>query len=177
MIVEYVTAGDSNRQRNGPVVDEAQPVSQTEEPAVRRPQAGARVALKVPVNAEYHRVARLLVTGLAQRLGVTWDGIEDLKLAVSEACGLVVQEGTATADAVLSLQFLIGEGTLDILIEGPPGGGVRPGVDGEEDLEATGMGLFFIQSLMDQVDYSVGRQACAQVRMVKRLFADEEEET
>jgi len=177
--VEQVAAGDGNLKPGLPVgvADKTVEVRiVSEELAVKPPQAGSRILLKVPCQAEYYRVCRLLVSGLAQRLGLPWDTIEDLKLAVSEACGLVAQEGTIGPECIVTVQLLVGEETLDILVDGPPGGGVETRVESDADeLESTGMGLFFIQSLMDSVDYSVGRNQCAQIRMVKRVYEGDDE--
>jgi serine/threonine-protein kinase RsbW len=44
------------------------------------------VTLVIPCNSEYISVVRLLVSGLASKLGFTSDDIDDLKMAVSEVC-------------------------------------------------------------------------------------------
>lgn len=44
------------------------------------------VYLTIPAKPDYVGIARLAVSGIANRMGFSYDDIEDLKLAVSEAC-------------------------------------------------------------------------------------------
>ena len=57
-----------------------------------------KVELSIPSISEYVGVARLAVAGVASRLKFTHEEIEDIKIAVSEACTNAVQyaygEGT-----------------------------------------------------------------------------------
>ncbi|MCU1356168.1 MAG: putative anti-sigma regulatory factor, serine/threonine protein kinase [Acidimicrobiales bacterium] len=48
------------------------------------------IRLTLPALASYARVARLAVTGLASRLGFTYDELEDLRIAVGEVFGVLV---------------------------------------------------------------------------------------
>lgn len=48
------------------------------------------IRLTLPAVASYARVARLAVTGLASRLGYTYDELEDLRIAVGEIFGVLV---------------------------------------------------------------------------------------
>ena len=49
------------------------------------------IEMKVPAKAQYVGVARLAISGIASRLGFTYDDIEDLKIAASEAVTNAVQ--------------------------------------------------------------------------------------
>jgi serine/threonine-protein kinase RsbW len=44
------------------------------------------IVLTIPAEAQYVGVVRLTVSGIANRLGFHYDDIEDIKLAVAEAC-------------------------------------------------------------------------------------------
>lgn len=53
------------------------------------------VTLSIPRLAEYVGVARLAILGVASRLNFSYDEVEDLRLAVGEACTGAVEKGPA----------------------------------------------------------------------------------
>jgi anti-sigma regulatory factor (Ser/Thr protein kinase) len=53
------------------------------------------ISLRIPSNAEYVRVVRLAVTGIASRMPFSYEDIEDIKLAVSEACNNAILHAQA----------------------------------------------------------------------------------
>lgn len=50
-----------------------------------------RVDLTVPATTQHLRLVRLTASGMAADLGFTVDQIEDLRLAVDEACAVLVE--------------------------------------------------------------------------------------
>jgi hypothetical protein len=62
------------------------------------------VELKVPVSADYVSVVRLLVSGLANRLGLPLEEVENLKLVVAEAFMTMVHSSEQAA-GLLSLKW------------------------------------------------------------------------
>ena len=69
------------------------------------PMSADEVRLALPAAPEYARIARLTVSGLATRLGFTYDEVEDLRIAVGEACSLLLgpDGGSGTLTIVYGL--------------------------------------------------------------------------
>ena len=59
----------------------------------------------MPAVPELLRVARLTAAGLANRLGFSYDEIEDVKIAVDELCFVLV--GSKGRDGTLSLTYVL----------------------------------------------------------------------
>ena len=80
------------------------------------------VRLVVPAGPEFVRLARVTATGLASRLGFSYDEIEDLRLAVDELCHAVI--GPSGRMGIVSLRYVIEEGGLCVEGHGhfDPGG-------------------------------------------------------
>ncbi|WP_435771235.1 ATP-binding protein [Nocardioides sp. SYSU DS0651] len=74
----------------------------------------AEVELRLPADGAYASVLRTLTAGLAARLDLTMDDIEDLRIAVSEAAAMVLDE--ADADATLDCRFRLGPSELSVTI-------------------------------------------------------------
>jgi len=78
--------------------------------------------LRLPADNAYVAAVRLTTTALAARLGFTIDDIEDARIAVNEACTLLLEAGAAEGgDADLDVHYDLGEHTLSIDIAAPAG--------------------------------------------------------
>jgi serine/threonine-protein kinase RsbW len=76
------------------------------------------VELRVPADPAYLAVVRTATAGLASRLNLTLDEIEDLRIAVDEACSLLLV-GRAHPGRTLDASFTVGNGTISVIITGP----------------------------------------------------------
>jgi serine/threonine-protein kinase RsbW len=76
------------------------------------------VDLTVPADPIYLAVVRTATAGLATRLQLTLDEIEDLRIAVDEACSLLLA-GRAHPGRTLQASFTLRPGTISVLICGP----------------------------------------------------------
>ncbi|CAN5892069.1 anti-sigma regulatory factor [soil metagenome] len=72
----------------------------------------AEVVLTVPADGVFLAVVRTATAGLAARLDLTLDDIEDLRIAVDEACALLLQQ--ARVDSAVTVAFTLTEGALNI---------------------------------------------------------------
>jgi serine/threonine-protein kinase RsbW len=80
-----------------------------------------QVTLVIPAAPEYLRLARLASTDAGSRVGLDYEEIDDLRMAVSEMCHLLIGEGWPGS---VTLQFTID--TDVISVEGATPGPVPP---------------------------------------------------
>lgn len=79
------------------------------------------VELTVPADGAYLSVLRTATAGLAARLHFTLDEIEDLRIAVDEACALLLPPG-APQNRELTCRFDVGPDNLAVAISTPTSG-------------------------------------------------------
>ena len=72
------------------------------------------VTVCMPAEGAYLSVLRTATAGLAARLDFTLDEIEDLRIAVDEACGLLLSQ--AAPGATLDCDFTLGEDSVTIAV-------------------------------------------------------------
>ena len=73
---------------------------------------GDTVDIRIPAHVVYVSTLRLAAASLAARCDLTIDDIEDLRLAVDEACALLLPH--ASAEATLDAHFELHRGRLDV---------------------------------------------------------------
>jgi hypothetical protein len=71
------------------------------------------VRLTVPATPEYLRLARVTATGLASRLGFTYDQVEDLRLAIDELCFALI--GSKGKLGTVSLHYAVAAEALEVV--------------------------------------------------------------
>jgi serine/threonine-protein kinase RsbW len=131
------------------------------------------VELRIPSKPEWVAVARLAVAAIANRLPFSVEEIEDLKLAIAEACTICIQQGGGghaidiTCDASTSqLRVEVRDHRYRERAEsGVARGPAVTAVEGE------GLGIFLIQALMDHLEYRVDPQLGTELVMTKRVGA------
>ena len=74
----------------------------------------AHVELRVPADSAFVSVLRTTSAGLAARLDFTLDDIEDLRMAVGEACAIVLSGADDGGD--LTAEFWLGVGTITVRV-------------------------------------------------------------
>ena len=70
------------------------------------------VRLEVPASPEFFRIARIMVAGVASRVGFTLDEVEDLRIAIDELCFALVGRGGRTG--TLSVRYEVGVDDLTV---------------------------------------------------------------
>ena len=77
-------------------------------------QTHADVMLRIPADSAYLAVLRTATAGLAARLDFTLDDIEDLRIAVDEACAMVLPQ--ARPDSDLTCTFDLDAARLTVAV-------------------------------------------------------------
>jgi serine/threonine-protein kinase RsbW len=76
------------------------------------------VDLRVPADPAYLAVIRTATAGLAARMNLTLDEIEDMRIAVDEACVLLLSDHPEPGE-YLHAAFTITASALDVQVSGP----------------------------------------------------------
>ena len=92
--------------------------------AARTAQGDDVVELRLPADGAYLSVLRTATAGLAARLDFTLDEIEDLRIAVDEACALLLPD--AVPDAELTCLFSLAAEALSVTVSVPSRTGRMP---------------------------------------------------
>lgn len=95
--------------------------------ALTAPATGV-VSVRVPADVSFVSTLRLTTASLASRCGLTVDDIEDLRLAVDEACALLLPH--ATEDSGLEVRFELADGRLAVDTTVSSNDGAQPDRDG-----------------------------------------------
>lgn len=77
-----------------------------------QPPASGTVNIQVPADVTFVATLRLVAASLAARCDLTVDDIEDLRLAVDEACALLLP--LTNSSATLDAQFVLAPGALSV---------------------------------------------------------------
>ncbi len=72
------------------------------------------IVLSVPARAEYVHILRAVAAGVAARQDFSYDEIDDLRLAVDEACGQLFSVGGEGTSMTLGINLL--DGGVDIRV-------------------------------------------------------------
>jgi len=137
------------------------------------------VRLEIPAQPAFVGVARVVVASVATTVeGIGDDRLEDLRIAVSEACTNAVEAHLADGvDQRVVLRCVLDGDALEVHVEDSGGGfdGARGGApdevatDGLDDGAERGWGLQLIRALVDDVEFSIASHgAGTSVRLVVR---------
>ena len=75
------------------------------------------VTLTIPADGAYLSILRTATAGLAARLDFTLDEIEDLRIAVDEACAMLLPQ--ALDASKLTCRFLLTKETIEVTVTVP----------------------------------------------------------
>ncbi len=137
---------------------------------------GEVVELEIPARAEFVALARLVVSAIAASDSTLADErIDDLKLAVSEACTNAIEaHGAIDTDERVLVRCSADGGTVEVSIQ-DRGGGFDPAqlpqhppvTDPDRLKFERGLGIPLIRALVDEVEFTSSGSGTA-VRLLMR---------
>ncbi len=116
------------------------------------------VEITLPASSVYLSVLRTATAGLAARLDFTLDEIEDLRIAVDEACAMLLPQ--AIPDADLTCLFVLSDNALDVSVRVPTTRGTQP--------ERETFSWTVLTALAGEVDSGVDEDLSVWIKLHKR---------
>ncbi len=133
------------------------------------------LGLLVPNKSEYVSVVRLTASAIASRMGFDIEQIEDIKVAIAEACTNVIKHGVCDDnDDNYTIDFKLDNEKMTVVIT-DKGSGFSSDKMKDPDLACPkegGLGIFIIKSLMDEVDIKSIMGEGTTIKMIKYLGDD-----
>jgi len=136
------------------------------------------VVISLPATAEYVDIVRLNLYGMASKMGFSYEEIEDMKVAISEACNNAVLYAYKHGNGVMEVTFEVSSDALIITVrdEGESFdmwnmADAAASLHDKElsDIQVGGLGFYLMQALMDEVDVVSEAGKGTKVVMTKRL--------
>lgn len=119
------------------------------------------IEIKIPCRSQYLGVIRLAISGVASRMGFDYDEIEDIKIAVAEACTNSIRHAYENGlEGEIVVSAFVHEDSLEISVKD---NGVSfdqhtvsrsrapVEVGDPQALQEGGLGIFLMETLMDEV--------------------------
>lgn len=133
------------------------------------------VCISLPSKPEYVSIARMTSSVVANKIGFNIEEIEDIKVAVGEACNNAVLHGCEESSN-FSVEFTIGEDKVIIEIR-DEGNGFNVDKCPVPDIcnpKEGGLGIFIIKSLMDDVEVKSSPGNGTIIKMIKHVSEEDE---
>ena len=125
-------------------------------------------SLTIPNKKEFVSAARLLATSVAGLSGFDVESIEDIRMAVGEACNNVVVHSRDSYK--IDLEIELGGDQIKISVVDSGIGFERHLADGidPDKYEGSGLGVFIIDAVMDDVEIHCGDDNGTIITMTKK---------
>ena len=130
-----------------------------------------RFTMNIPSDPEFVGTVRLAVSHVASKVGFDIDAIDDIKVAVSEACTNIVCHAGENPDFTYDVILEANDGLLEITVKDT---GVGFGMDNyvepvPGESRGSGLGIFIIRALMDEVTIHSEPGIGTNIHMTKHL--------
>lgn len=132
----------------------------------------AVVELRIPCRPEFVGVARLAILGVASRMPFSYDEVEDIRLAVGEACTTAVQRAiqAGQTDKWITITSEIIDDKLTIDVADQITSTPSPSSDDSdlgEGIDATEISGMLIQLLVDEIKVESTPEQGTRVQLTK----------
>ena len=132
---------------------------------------GEVMLLEIPSSTEYVSIARRAIEGIARRMTFTANEVEEIKLAVGEACTNAVKYGPAVDSPNVEIRCSVHPDGLSVEIRNATPYRVHPHIPTKLDTSReSGRGLYMMSRLVDEVDMKWERRS-ATIKLFKKLSA------
>jgi serine/threonine-protein kinase RsbW len=137
------------------------------------------IEITIPAEAEYIDIVRLTLYGLTTHMGFSYEEIEDMKVAVSEACNNAVIHGYKENTGQIEIKFEMKSDRICIMIkdkgqsfdyqDSANKAGPISSDQVISDVTEGELGIYLMQSLMDEVTFKGDRAMGTEVFLTKLL--------
>ena len=129
-------------------------------------EAQRPIELTLPAEPRMLLVIRLLTAGVTARAGLTVDAVEDVKMAVEEACNCLLRCASCES---LKLKFTSEDGVLHMRVEGM--GEQHSSSEPVGDCDEVQVIRYILESMVDDAHVIYDGSALSAIEMAKSLGA------
>lgn len=129
------------------------------------------ISIKLPPKPEYVSIARLTASVIANQCGFDFDDIEDIKVAVGEACNNVVLH-SGDNNSSYKVNYIVSEHqyAIEIIDNGNGFNMLEYHAPDLEHPKVGGLGIFIMKSLMDDVSVVTTLDQGTAITLIKNII-------
>ena len=119
------------------------------------------ITLTVPARSEYARTVRMTAAALVGRTEMTYDDVEDVRMAAEEA--FVYAVDTLPEGSDVRFEFLLTDDSIEIGVSL----GMKKATSDEETERAAAYAVFILEAVCDEYEFTTNENG-AHLRLLKR---------
>lgn len=118
------------------------------------------ITMSIPNKPEYVSVIRLTTSALANKIGFNIEEIDDIKVAIAEACTFILHNETENEN--FNIEYNLYDSKISITVRGNNSNAKL------NEFKENELGLFIIKSLMDEVNF-YDKKGYIEIIMIKEI--------
>lgn len=131
----------------------------------------AVIELRIPCRPEFVGVARLAILGVASRMPFSYDEVEDIRLAVGEACTTAVERAIKAdktdSSLIIRSEIIDSKLTIDVLDEVEPVAAPTQKDESADGFDEENIGALLMELLVDEITVEETPGNGTRVQMIK----------